>query len=215
MTISRRAALLLALAFVLVLPAGVRAEGLALTASASTVNAGDTVSFAGSGFIPGERVTTWATAPDQDVVSGDHDNANNEGRVTLSFRVPSNAVGGRWAFTAFGRIGREPVSTTFQVVGRDASNAPLLIAVEPYASFPGGTFAFAARGFKSGEKISWWATDPKGDVYAARPESQKVTNDGRVDFKLTTERDAPRGVYVMTIQGYTSGTARAIRFEIR
>jgi hypothetical protein len=211
----RRSALLVALALALALPAGARAADLTLTALAATVDAGKAIRFVGAGFVPGERVVTWATAPDQDVLSGDEETAGADGRVELSFEVPGNALGGRWAFTAYGRVGRAPVAVTFQVNGRDPDSAPLQIAVEPAAAAPGETFAFAARGYKSDEKISYWVTAPDGTIYAARPESRKANSDGRVDFKWASGRDAPRGVYVMTIQGITSGKARAVRFEIR
>ncbi len=215
MNIPRRAALLLALVIALALPAGARAADLTLTALAATVNAGEAIRFVGAGFVPGERVVTWATAPDQDVLSGDEETAGVDGRVELSFEVPRNALGGRWAFTAYGRVGRAPVAVTFQVNGRDPSSAPLQIAVEPAAAAPGETFAFAARGYKGGETVSYWVTAPDGTIYAARPESRKATSDGRVDFEWTSGHDAPRGIYVMTIQGITSGTARGVRFEIR
>lgn len=211
----RRAALMLALAAAIVLPAGVRAADLALTAQAASVNAGATIGFVGTGFAPGERVTSWATAPDQAVLSGDQTNADADGRIALSFRLPSNAIGGRWAFTAYGLVGRTPVATTFQVVGRDPGSAPIQIAVEPAAATPGDTLAFAARGYKGGETLSYWVTAPDGTIYAARPESRKANGDGRVDFKWASGRDAPRGTYVMTIQGKSSGTARAVRFELR
>jgi hypothetical protein len=211
----RRTALLLALAASLALPLGVRAADLTLTAQAETVNAGETIRFVGAGFGPGERVVTWATAPDQDVLSGKEEKAGADGRVELFFEVPRNALGGRWAFTAFGLVGRTPVAAAFQVNGRDPGSAPLQIAVEPAAAAPGETFAFAARGYKGDETISYWVTAPDGSIYAARPESRKANSDGRVDFRWASGGDAPRGIYVMTIQGITSGTARAVRFEIR
>lgn len=215
MNMLRRVALPLALAFALTLPLGVRAADLALVAQAASVSAGESIRFVGTGFVPGERVATWATAPDEAVLSGDQVNADAAGRIELGFRVPTNAIGGRWAFTAYGRVGRAPAVATFQVVGRDAGNAPIQIAVDPPAAAPGDTFAFAARGYKSGETLSYWVTAPNGTIYAARPESYKANTDGRVDFRWTSGRDASPGTYVMTIQGISSGVARAVRFEIR
>src|SRR5690349_7548670 len=112
-------ALLLALT-ALYSPTSTRAEELTLQPSASTVSAGETIFFTGSGFAD-EGVTSWITAPDMSVISGNGGTASH-GEIKLSFHVPSNAVSGRWSFTAYGLQTNIPVITTFEVIGRDPAS---------------------------------------------------------------------------------------------
>ena len=62
-------------------------------------------------FALGERVATWATAPDQTVFSGPFVYAARaDGSVELTFTVPGDALGGRWALTAYGDRSTTPRS---------------------------------------------------------------------------------------------------------
>jgi hypothetical protein len=211
-TISIVAALL---ALLLILPAGALAAGYTLEPAQPTVEAGQIITFAGGGFTPGERVVTWATAPDQAVIGGNYANANSAGAIEFGFRVPSNALGGRWAMTAYGLASKTPVVAAFDVLGRSPDTANPQAAVAPSSGPPGTTFAFAAFGYDGKEKISYWFTAPDGKLYAAYPERAKSDRDGRVDITWTAPGDAQPGAWVITIQGLQSNVARAVPFEIR
>ncbi len=67
----------------LLVPGAALAADFTLVAALPTVDAGQSISFTGTGFTLGERVVTWATAPDQAVVSGNYAGADSpDGRIT-------------------------------------------------------------------------------------------------------------------------------------
>jgi hypothetical protein len=200
----------------MLLPGTAGAQSYTLTAQVPSVQAGNDIEFVGSGFREGERVGSWATAPDGAVLGGDEAEASGpEGSITLRFYVPGGALGGRWAFTVFGDESRVPVVATFEVVGRSGGGTQPQAAVEPAAGPPGTSFAFAGLGFSELEQVSYWVTAPDGEIYAAYPSGAEAEESGRVDFRWTAPTDAPRGVWVMTMQGIKSNTARGVRFEVR
>src|SRR5215211_5962708 len=161
----------LVLLALLALPSAARAQAPALAPDKPSVATGQSIIFTGTGFARGERVVTWATAPDQAVIGGETAVAKGaEGRIKVSFRVPKDAIGGRWALTAFGRTSMTPVVATFDVQGRTADITMPQAAVAPASGPPGTRFAFAALGFKSKEKVSYWFTGPDGLIHAAFPE---------------------------------------------
>src|SRR5688572_17992704 len=83
-------------AALLALPSAALAADPALQPEQPAIDAGQTIAFSGSGFMPGERVVTWATAPDQAVVGGPYaDAGQNGGQIGFRFSVPANALGGR------------------------------------------------------------------------------------------------------------------------
>jgi hypothetical protein len=212
----KRAGAALLAALLLGFPAAVRAADLSLSPTQPSVEAGKTIDFVGEGFRPGERVVTWATTPEQAVIGGSYaDSEGDAGRIAFSFRVPENAVGGRWAMTAYGLASKTPVVATFEVIGRAPDNASPQAAVAPPSGPPGTTFAFAAFGYADKEKISYWFTGPDGKVYAAYPEEAGSNADGRVDITWASPQSAPPGAWVITIQGIKSNVARAVPFEIR
>jgi hypothetical protein len=203
-------------AALLALPGAALAADPALQPAQPAVEAGQTIAFTGSGFTPGERVVTWATAPDQAVIAGPYADAGQDGgQIAFRFTVPSDALGGRWAMTAYGLASKTPVVTFFDVLGRPPDTATPPAAVAPESGPPGTRFAFAAFGYEKRERISYWLTGPDGQVHAAYPDSVTATNEGRVDIIWTAPPDALPGTWVITIQGLKSDRARGVPFEIR
>ena len=206
-------ALLLAL---LALPDAALAQSLTLAPAQPSVAAGRTLDFVGTGFKRDEKVAIWATAPDQTVIGGDFAFAKgDEGRIEFGFKVPEDAIGGRWAMTAYGLDTKVPVIAGFDVQGRDPATAVPQASVAPASGAPGTQFAFAAQGFKSKEKVSYWFTGPDGKIYDAYPEGDQANSDGRVDLTWRAPTDAIHGIWVITIQGLKSDIARGVPFEIR
>ena len=200
----------------LALPSAAQAQSLTLLAAQPSVAAGQSITFTGTGFTKGERVVSWATSPDQAVIGGDNaDSKGEQGQISITFRVPKDAIGGRWALTAFGRTSQTPVVATFDVQGRTVDTSTPQAAVAPAVGAPGTTFAFAALGFENKEKVSYWFTGPDSVIHAAFPEKIRSNKDGRVDLTWLAPADAPRGVWVLTIQGIDSDVARGVPFEIR
>jgi hypothetical protein len=200
----------------LVLPGAVRAEGYSLAPQQPAVDAGQALSFVGTGFTRGERVVTWITTPDQSVIGGDYAGAEGAaGRVEVSFEVPKDAIGGRWALTAYGLQSKTPVVAAFEVHGRDPASAAPTGLVAPASGPPGTQFAFAAFGYKGEETVSYWLTGPDSNIYDAYPEGADTNRDGRVDVTWTAPPTALHGIWVITIQGLKSHVARGIPFEVR
>jgi hypothetical protein len=117
--------------------------------------------------------------------------------------------------TAYGLAGRAPAVAHFEVAGRQGESAELLAAAAPESGPPGSRFAFAATGFDRDERVSYWFTAPDGSVFAAFSQQIKANRDGRVDISWASPADAPRGQWVVTIQGVASGVARGIRFQLQ
>jgi len=210
------APLIVLLALLLALPNVALAGSFTLTPAQPSVAAGQTINIIGTGFTRGEQVAIWATVPDQTVISGDFEFAQgDEGRIDIGFKVPQDALGGRWSLTAYGFISKTPVITTFEVQGRAPATATPQALVVPASGAPGTQFDFAALGFKKKETVSYWFTGPDGVVHAAYPEGDRANSDGRVDLSWRAPSDAVRGIWVITIQGIKSGIARGVPFEIR
>ena len=204
------------LALLLALPNAALAASFTLTPAQPGVAAGQTINVIGTGFTRGEQVAIWATAPDQTVISGDFEFAEGDaGQIDIGFKVPNDALGGRWSLTAYGFISKTPVITTFDVQGRDPATATPQALVAPASGAPGTLFDFAALGFKKKETVSYWFTGPDGAIHDAYPAGDSANSDGRVDLSWRAPADAIRGTWVITIQGIKSGVARGIPFEIR
>jgi hypothetical protein len=186
---------------VLLTPIAAHAAGPGLTPQTSGVTAGEVIRFSAEGFTPKEVIAFWATAPNQAVLSGE--------------QVPADGMGGTWAITAYGRASATPAVAYFTVISRPGQGVGLLAAVAPETGLPGTTFSFAATGFDEREKVSYWFTAPDGTVFAAFDRKARATEDGRVDISWASPTDAPRGTWVLTMQGVESGVARGIAFHIQ
>jgi hypothetical protein len=180
------------------------------------ITAGQRVEFTGANFWRNEKVVFWGTAPDQSVISGNgytHAEGNG-GYVIFGFDLPRDAMSGTWAVTAYGIDSQVPAIVYFDVYGRDPASVQPAAAVVPNVGWAGTDFSFAATGYKTRERISYWVSAPGGAVFAAFPDAAQ-SRDGRVDLNWRAPAGATPGTWVMTIQGLSSGTARAIPFEIQ
>ena len=202
-------------ALLLSAPAALHAANYLLNPAQPSVDAGAFIEFTGSGFTRGERVVTWATTPNQAVIGGNYaDVKDDEGHIRFTFRVPANAVGGRWAMTAYGLVSKTPVVATFEVNGLAPDTTPQA-AVAPHVGPAGTRFAFAAFGYSKKEKVSYWLTGPDGNVYAAFPEGATANSTGRVDVVWQSPASVPAGFWAITIQGLKSHVVRGVPFEVR
>jgi hypothetical protein len=203
-------------AALLALPTAALAADPVLQPAQTSIAAGQPIAFSGSGFTPGERVVTWATAPDQAVIGGPYvDAESNNGAIGFVFTIPGDALGGHWAMTAYGLASKITVIAGFDVAGRAPDTATPPAAVAPDSGPPGTRFAFAAFGYEKKERISYWLTGPDGKVHDAHPDSVEATSEGRVDIIWVAPSDALTGTWVITIQGLKSNRARGVPFEIR
>jgi len=210
--------LMLLLAITLLPGTVVQAQTITLEPERPSVEAGSTLRLFGRNFERGERVSWWTTNPHGAVLGGERVEASRDsGYVEIFFEVPEDADSGRWFLTAYGEESQEPVIASFGVIGHDPDpNNPddFQIKVAPPSGPAGTEFAFAAKGYDDNEEISYWITAPDGSIYAAFPKGADADETGRVDLTWQVPYDAPRGMWVMTIQGYDSTVARGIRFEV-
>jgi hypothetical protein len=188
---------------------------LTLTVSPTTVSAGEWVVFTGAGFRPNERVSAWSTAPNGVVLGGEFYWADPSGNVWFDRRIADDAIGGRWAMTAYGDLCKTPGIVTFDVNGKPLDQAAFIASATPTSGPPGTVFSFAATGYDEKERISYWFTGPDGVVYDSYNQTERTDKDGRIDLEWTAPGSAVKGRWVVTIQGIKSAMARAIVFEIR
>jgi hypothetical protein len=191
-----------------------QAVDITLAPDQPSVEAGKTIRFWGDGFYQYEDVDSWATDPTGAVSRGEYTKADGEGKVKLTFHVPNEAIDGEWKFTAYGDESQLPVWVSFDVYGRSASTAQYMARVSPPEGTAGMVFTFSANDFKRGERISYWITDPNGQVFFANPRGEKANRHGRVEFAWESPQSMLPGRWVMTMQGYDSKRARAIPFII-
>ncbi len=188
--------------------------GMTLQSEQESVRIGEQIAFVGTGFVANEQVTSWATNPVKGVVNGQHAAADSNGRVRVLFDVPDNGIGGQWSFTVRGERSHLTEVTTFFVHGHSPTSSEFQAKVYPPGGAPGTTFSFAATIFDDDEEVSYWVTDPNGEVYAGFHQGARSNGDGRVDIEWTAPTDVLSGRWVMTMQGYDSDEARAVPFWI-
>lgn len=181
----------------------------------SEVHTGKAIDFAGTGFIPGERVSFWLTLPDQTVVADPKRvaTAGENGSVLVTYAVPWGAPGGTWAITLYGEESRMPVITHFTVI--DGDNVVPIVAAFPPAAPSGSYFGFYALGLEANEQVSYWISAPGGVVFEAFPSGAYTDDNGRVNLAWTSPAGVKAGTWVLTVQGLDSGRARAIPFEVQ
>ena len=191
------------------------AEEPRLTASASTVRAGQTLDFVGTGFVPYERLSVWVTTSTGAVLTQAYQYSRQRGEVTFGYGVPDEAYAGRWALTVYGDETKKPIIVYFEVIGRPAPQEPEAIAsVTPTKGTLGTYFTFEAEGYEHREKVSYWFTGPDNKVYDPHEQEIRADNKGRVSFVWQVPAGLPLGKWVVTIQGVRSNTARGIPFEL-
>ncbi len=86
--------------------------------------------------------------------------------------------------------------------------------MSPTQGAPGTTFTFTATGFDREERISYWVTEPDGEVFFAAPHSEKTNRHGQLEFDWTAPTDAAYGRWVMTMHETDEPKAHAIPFYI-
>lgn len=206
----------LVLPTVLTVPAATaQSGGYTLVTITPTVRAGERADFEGSGFLKDERVASWATTPDQQVIGGAFAKATGkEGRISIGFDVPKDALGGRWSFTVYGELSQTSVVATFEVIARTPNQKKPAVSIAPPSGGPNTRFKVFASGFRDLERISYWVTAPDGSI-DAHPEDNDATEDGDVYFDWTAPLTIAPGTHTITIQGVKSGVVRGITVEIR
>jgi len=191
---------------------------------------GTTFLFIASGFLAGERVGIWVTAPNQATFgAGFQATADNRGTIegeNINFTAAQNALEGLWSFNARGvSSGREAVGY-FRVTRVTPPGDPNRLGrvahdslgrqgdgfIIPVAAPPGATFVLLARGFQSGEEVSAWITGPTGRSAPIDP--ARVRRDGTTAQVSVATSGLPEGIYSAVARGRNSGVTVAAAFSL-
>ncbi|MBA3943375.1 MAG: hypothetical protein H0X37_02295 [Herpetosiphonaceae bacterium] len=89
----------------------------ALDISATSVTAGSTINFHGTGFRDGEIISVWATRPDGSAVALVTAVHSTGGQIYFSYTVPAGSAAGTWSMTAYGNSGGHFLIRSFTVTG--------------------------------------------------------------------------------------------------
>ncbi|NWF81898.1 MAG: hypothetical protein HXY37_17925 [Chloroflexi bacterium] len=191
---------------------------------------GTTFVFAASGFVPGERVGVWLTAPDQATFGADSQvTADAQGSIAganISVTTDQSFADGIWSFNARGvSSGREAIGY-FRVTRAAAPGDPARLGtvvhdrlgrqgrafIIPVAAPPGYSFVLVAGGFQAGEGVSAWLTAPDGRSTPIAPDL--VLLDAGVAQVQVNTAGLPEGVYTAVVQGQRSGVVGAAAFSL-
>ncbi|MGQ9926851.1 MAG: hypothetical protein ACUVS4_08270 [Chloroflexaceae bacterium] len=191
---------------------------------------GTTFLLNASGFVAGERVGIWVTAPNQATFdAGFQAVADNRGTIegqNITFTADQNAAEGLWSFNARGvSSGREAVGY-FRVTRVAPAGDPGRLGrvvhdqlgrqgdgfIVPIAAPPGATFTLLARGFQSGEEVSAWITAPTGRSTPINP--AQVRRDGTAAQISVNTGELPEGVYSAVARGQRSEVTVAAAFSL-
>lgn len=166
--IARIARIALAVIAFVALTAPVAATDTATTLPAQTVAVGQTVSFTGSGFDPGERISLWTTAPSGTPAALDGVTAATDGSFATTVSFPSD---GYWQVTAQGNASARQVIGGYNVGTSGTSGTSgggNLAPVTPGSTTVaiGQTVTFTGTGFNANELVSVWTTAPDSQTAA-------------------------------------------------
>lgn len=188
---------------------------------------GTTFRFTAQGFLPGERVGIWLTAPNQATFGAPFQiTADNQGAIggdQLSITADESFAEGIWSFNARGvRSGREAIG--YFRITRIAPGDPNRLAraihdelerqgnifTAPVAGPPGTPFFVFAGGFQPDEPIDAWVAAPGGRSISLSRVSAK---NGSVEVEIATG-DWSEGVYTAMIRGRRSGVQASAAFSL-
>jgi hypothetical protein len=175
--------------------------------------------FEARGFVPGERVGVYFTAPDRSVYGAPFQtetdgNGVSEG-VFLNTQGLNDLPPGVWAISFEGvQSGRKAIAY-FEITAAAATGTTA--GVSPERGRVGTEFEFTARGFVPGERIGIYVTMPNGDVLGAR--FQTVADGAGVSepayFPSGSIDGLMPGRYAVTFEGVQSGRKAVAYFELQ
>ncbi len=191
---------------------------------------GTTFQLVASGFLAGERVGIWVTAPNQATFdAGFQVTADSRGTIegeNISFTTNQDALEGVWSFNARGVSSRREAVGYFRVTRVAPAGDPERLGrvahdqlgrqgdgfIIPVAAPPGATFVLLARGFRADEEVSAWITAPTGRSSPIDP--AQVRRDGAAAQVNVITSGLPEGVYSAVARGRNSGVTVAAAFSL-
>lgn len=172
---------------------------------------GEIVEVDGRGFIGGELVSLWITAPDGAVINFPPGQevvlATPGGAISTSFQFEGKNPVGRYTFTALGQRSQFRVFASFELRPRPvAERGPAQLNVVVPADLGAAQRSiFYANGdlFFPGERIDLWLTMPDGAVRGF-PSTFADSFAGQFMVELALDERLPTGFYQLTAQGAES-----------
>jgi hypothetical protein len=207
-----------ATAFFVVVPGGRPGPSgnaaLRVTRNGQDINAalqGEIVEVDGRGFIGGELVSLWITAPDGTVIDFPPGQqvvqATPSGAFATSFQFEGKNPVGRYTFTALGQTSQFRVFAGFELRPRPVvqGGPAQLRVVVPADLGAAQRSVFYANGdlFFPGERVDLWLTLPDGAVRGF-PSTFADPVAGQFLVELALDERLPIGFYQLTAQGAES-----------
>ena len=172
---------------------------------------GEIVEVDGRGFLGGELVSFWITAPDGAVINFPPGQqvvqATPGGAVSTSFQFEGKNPVGRYTFTALGQSSQFRTFASFDLRSRPVvQRGPAQLSVMlPLGAVGPQRSVFFANGdlFFPGERVDLWLTLPDGAVRGF-PSTFADNAAGQFSVELGLDERLPTGFYQLTAQGATS-----------
>ncbi len=178
--------------------------------NASTGVQGSRVDINGGGFLGGEQISIWVTAPDGTVLNfppGPAVFADNSGDFRAAFTFDGLNPVGTYQFTVLGTISGYRIITPFTLTSPPVVQtgwAQLRVAYPPDQADPQRSgFEVQGRLFYPGERVDIWLTLPDGAVRGLP--SQFADTVGDFYAVLYLDERLPTGFYQATAKGSQSG----------
>ena len=195
---------------------------VALAASFSATNApaiaGQSVSFSGDGFKPGETLSAWTTDPTGFAYARPSLVADSAGHVSYSLDT-LGYITGQWALTVHGLSSGLEAIAPFQLVSGqpttiynpvpDPNTGPVPqggMEASPDRGYIGQTFLFSGDGFTAHELIHIWETNPTGGTIAFQ--EIYADGDGKIINYAYQGHGPLAGIWAVTFHGMTSGVEK-------
>ena len=204
--------------------------------------AGTQFTFYGVNFTPNEPLSFWFTAPNGGVVGTAQPSFLAPANGAFQFAIPTTAefaqLPGWWAMTWAGSTSKHQ-SIGYFYIARNAAecatiggNPPTPTAVPPPpggscdvsgdkdgSATPssvavGGKIQITAYNFTPNEPLSFWLTDPHGNVGGTSSPSFQVPSSGGFSDSLTTDSNWEPGRWAITFEGAYSHHQSIIYFCI-
>jgi hypothetical protein len=191
---------------------------------------GTRFAFYALGFNYREKVGYWVNGPDGTVYANDFKFVVKswENRADWEWKAPHDATPGLWSTVARGFESEKEVIIYFEIADPNAPPVPVNtppspqapapsssnVVVEPQAGVPGTRFDFHASGFRPGERVRFWASDPLNRYYEMNHYRTDANEDGHAAWNWKSPDDAMAGVWIMVGRGEESHIEKVSYFAI-
>jgi hypothetical protein len=173
-----------------------------VTLDAYAATPGQVISFAGSGFIPGEMVTVHLGASSAPLL---HTTVTAGGAVSGHLTIPEISAGA-YTLTLLGTISRMPASVGFNV-----QRFTPWVVLDRYTLAPGQREGFIAHGFEPGEQVFVYLNSLHGTPVLR----VQADTTGQITMQDAWSPDGASGNDVLTFVGQLSKATTTVDFTVQ